>query len=88
MAYISLYHSTIGVLIRSLNVVLSWVIRLSTTVRQNPRHRTSIWKKAESRRRSRASRRHALRVYWYPLTDDRIWEQARKLGMLGKLEVR
>ena len=72
---------------RSLNVVLSWVIRLSTTVLQYPIHLTSIWKKLGSSSSSRASLLQALRVYWYPLTEDRIWEQARKLAMFGKLKV-
>lgn len=51
-------------LIRSLNVVLSCVIKLSTIVFQYGRQLASIWNKAGSRSKSKTSLRHALRVYW------------------------
>ncbi len=48
---------------RSLKVVLSWVIRLSITIFQNPEQTSSIWKNPGSSKSSKASFLQALLVY-------------------------
>lgn len=58
------YNFTEILLMRSLNVVLSCVMRLSMIDFQYWRQWRSIWKKPLSSRSSRASFLHALRVYW------------------------
>lgn len=50
-------------LIKSLKVVLSCVIRLSIMVLQYGRQAGIIWKNAESSNKSKTSLRHAFRVY-------------------------
>lgn len=52
-----------ALLIKSLKVVLSCVIRLSIMVLQYGRQAGIIWKKAESSNRSKTSFRHAFLVY-------------------------
>lgn len=71
---------------RSLNEVLSWVIRLSMIALQLPMHVMSIWKKLESISNSMTSFFHDRRVYWYPLSDANKAEQARKRGTLRGLK--
>lgn len=63
-------------LIKSLKVVLSCVIRLSIIVLQYGRQAGIIWKKDESSNKSKTSLRHAFLVYWYPDKEANNWEQA------------